>query len=218
MDKFNMENLKVAVNAVIDRSKRDKRIWIAAASAIVLIVAVLFFGNYGENEKLVITSPEEDTLQVADSRDTAVSAKIIYVDISGEVKNQGVYQVADGTRLFEVIEKAGGLTSNASIESINQAEVVTDGQKIIVPNKDDFVTAGSGQNQGSKGLMDNGLVNINIADLDGLQEIPGVGPATAEKIIAYRNSNGSFKSKEDLMNVSGIGQKTFDKIKDMITM
>ncbi|MGN0733614.1 MAG: helix-hairpin-helix domain-containing protein [Emergencia sp.] len=218
MDKFNMENLKAAVNAVIDRSKRDKRIWIAAASAVVLIVAVLFFGNYGKNEKLVITSPEDETLQVADSQDTAVSAKIIYVDISGEVKNQGVYQVADGTRLFEVIEKAGGLTANASIESINQAEVVTDGQKIIVPNKDDFVTSGSGQNQGSKGLMDNGLVNINIADLDGLQEIPGVGPATAEKIIAYRNSNGSFKSKEDLMNVSGIGQKTFDKIKDMITV
>ncbi|MDD7718064.1 MAG: helix-hairpin-helix domain-containing protein [Eubacteriaceae bacterium] len=217
MDKFNMDTFKIAVQSAIEKSRKDKRIWIAAAAVLILIVAVLFFGINGKNDDIVITSSDGQFIDSSETEDTSVSSKPIYIDISGEVKNPGVYQVADGTRLFEVVEKAGGLTSNASVESINQAEIVSDGQKIIVPDKNELST-GSFDEKGSTGLMDNGLVNINIADSDGLQEIPGVGPSTAEKILAYRNSNGKFKSKEDLMNVSGIGQKTFDKIKDMITI
>lgn len=220
MDKLNMDAMKIAVNSAIDKAKNDKRIWIAAASVIaILIVAVSFFGSYGKKDDLTLTTPDGDAVQVAESNDSATSAKLIYVDISGEVNNQGVYQVAEGTRLFEVIEKAGGLTKRAGIESVNQAEVVTDGQKIVIPNKrgQGLVAGGAGQAE-NLGMTDNGLVNINVADSSGLQEIPGVGPVTAEKILEYRNSNGSFKSKEDLMNVSGIGQKTFDKIKDMITV
>ena len=138
------------------------------------------------------------------------------MDIGGQVKNPGVYTVKEGTRVFEVIEKAGGLTEDAFIEQINQAEAVTDGQKIVIPSSEDAQQ--SLMPQTASGKDSSGLVNINSADSETLQEIPGVGPATAEKIIAYRTENGRFSSIEDLKNVSGIGDKTFEKMKDKITV
>ena len=148
--------------------------------------------------------------------DGKTAAAQIYVDIGGQVKNTEVYTVKEGTRVFEVIEKAGGLTEDAFIEQINQAEAVTDGQKIVIPSSEDAQQ--SLMPQTASGKDSSGLVNINSADSETLQEIPGVGPATAEKIIAYRTENGRFSSIEDLKNVSGIGDKTFEKMKDKITV
>ena len=111
----------------------------------------------------------------------------------------------------KVIEKAGGLKKNAEMDQINRAEIVTDGQKIVIPAKGETIAA-------SGGAAASGLININTADSTALQEIPGVGPATAEKIIAYRTENGRFASKEDIKNVSGIGEKTYEKMKDKITV
>ena len=142
----------------------------------------------------------------------------IYVDISGCVENPGVYEVNEGTRLFQLIEKAGGLTPGADTEGINRAEKVSDGQKIVIyeegenPQNHDMVKNGTASSEiGSK-------ININTADESLLQDIPGIGPVTADSIIKYREENGSFSSIEDIKNVSGIGDKTFEKLKDRITV
>ena len=137
----------------------------------------------------------------------------IYVDISGCVNSPGVYKVKAGTRLFQVIEKAGGITDDADVETINRAEEVQDGQKIII-----YAEGSESDKQISGGGEQDGKININRADSDQLQEIPGVGPATAQKIIEYRQSSGNFSSIEELMEISGIGEKTFAEMKDHITV
>jgi len=141
-------------------------------------------------------------------------------------KKPGVYEVSSDSRIFEVIEKAGGLTGKADTGAINQAELVKDGQKIVISRKGDNRNV-SGSNiadtpSRSTGASHNGTaqgkININSADVNELQKIHGVGPATAEKIIKFRSSNGNFRVIEDLKKVNGIGNKTFEKIKDYITV
>lgn len=194
-----------------------------AVAVIVIAAAALFFGMKGESQNL--TSEEEELLALSDGKtgegstaaeDLEKSLPVIYVDISGAVKIPGVYDVKEGTRVFEVIEMAGGLTDKADIEGFNRAEVVFDGQKISIPEKAGEGEAGSGG--GSSGITSSGLININRATAAELDEIPGVGSSTAERIIAYREENGSFRKKEDIMNVSGIGEKTYEKMQDKITV
>lgn len=177
----------------------------------IMIAAVVFFGPKGEKDEIQIQLPE-DQAQVSAEATEEAPAEDIYVDISGQVKNPGVYKVSDGTRLFEVIELAGGLGTEADPDGFNQAEIVSDGQKVIIPAKGEVNSL-----PGSQGMTSSGLININTADSTALQEIPGIGPATADKIIAYRNENGRFTSKEDIKKVSGIGDKTYEKMKDKIT-
>ena len=203
----------------------EKQIRIAVIT-LAVVTALLLFGGNGEKEEIVVEQTgERQELLVDDAKQSGdgtendnetpetpeTKSVMLVVDISGCVKTPGVYEIADGTRLHDVIELAGGLTKDADIDAINQAELVTDGQKILIPAKaeDDgeFATAKP---------TNNGKININQADSMGLQEIPGVGPATAEKIIQYREANGRFQSIEDVKNVSGIGDKTFEKMKDKI--
>lgn len=202
--------------------KEHKIVFRTAVIITIVIVAALFFALRekesdfsGQFVSRQLPAGEVQSGEQAES-DGQTAAAQIYVDIGGQVKNPGVYTVKEGTRLFEVIEKAGGLTEDAFIEQVNQAEAVTDGQKIVIPSDEDVQP--SLPPQTALGKDGSGLVNINSADSQTLQEIPGVGPATAEKIIAYRTENGRFSSIEDLKNVSGIGDKTFEKMKDKITV
>lgn len=202
----------------------EKQIKIAVI-ALTVITALLLFGGNGENDEIVVEQTREsqevfidNTGQsdiTAEGEVTAneTEAVMLVVDISGCVNEPGVYEISDGTRLHHVIEQAGGLTKDADIDAINQAELVTDGQKILIPAK-----AESGTDNASAAAqpVQNGKININQADSIALQEIPGVGPATADKIIQYRESNGRFQTIEDIKNVSGIGNKTFEKMKDKI--
>ncbi|MBR3786351.1 MAG: ComEA family DNA-binding protein [Firmicutes bacterium] len=203
----------------------EKQVRIAVI-AIVVITALLLFGGNGENEEIVVeqngktqtewSADSQPSTEAGTSEPVQTPAVSLVVDISGCVKKPGVYEVSDGTRLHQVIEEAGGLTKEADIDAINQAELVTDGQKILVPSK---ITGGEDKAGVSMGAAtSNGKININQADSMALQEIPGVGPATAEKIIQYRESNGRFQSIEDIKNVSGIGDKIFEKMKDKISV
>jgi competence protein ComEA len=106
----------------------------------------------------------------------------------------------------------------ADTGTINQAEILSDGQKIYIPTKQEMISGNSGGNFAGSITRQSGLININTADSAALQEIPGVGPATAEKIISYRNENGKFNTIEDIKSVSGIGDKTFEKMKKKITV
>ena len=204
---------------------RDYKKYIKAALIITVIAAVLIFGVNGEKEtdRQMNNSPgyvSESEKNTADSDakqsdDKPAPGTKMYVDISGCVVNPDIYQVDEGMRLFDVINLAGGLTEDADRNGFKQAEQVTDGEKIVIPSKDGEITSYS---QGSGSTGQGGKININSADSAALQQIPGVGPSTAGKIIDYREQNGRFKSKEDIKNVSGIGDKTYDKLEDMITV
>ena len=164
----------------------------------------------------------------------AVQTGDIYVDIGGAVKNPMLAVLPPGSRVEDAINKAGGLSSDADLNTINRAEVLVDGQKVYIPKKGeagiDTGAAGAssgtvsgaadtgGVSSGAGGVSSSGKVNINLADSTQLQTITGVGPATARKILDYRNQNGRFNAIEDLKNVSGIGEKTFEKMKDQITV
>jgi competence protein ComEA len=140
---------------------------------------------------------------------------LIIVHVCGEVKNPGVYEIQKGSRVIDLIEKAGGAAGDACTDSLNLAREVIDGQRIYVPSEEE---AESGVLEGPA-AGDNGyslIININTASQGQLENLPGIGPVTAEKIIQYRSTNGSFTRKEDLLDVSGIGPKKFEDIKDLI--
>jgi competence protein ComEA len=245
MDIFGGRNSFLAkVKDFIARAKdfielRKDKIKIVAIPVLV-IAAVLFFWMGSGDEEITVDGSGGDTQVVEESTDagtgevadgvagtTGASSGKLYVDISGEVERPGVYEVSEGTRLFEVIEQAGGLTDEADIDSLNRAETVADGQKILIAAKGENSSgsqgsqSGSGTNNGSgtgSGTTSEGKVNINMAESAELQTIPGIGPSKAARIIEYRQSNGNFSSIEDIQNVSGIGSKTFESIKDYITV
>lgn len=193
-----------------------------AVIALVVITALVFFGVKGEKEEIpVIQSGEllEQNSEPEAGDFAPVEPEKLFVDISGCVKNPGVYEIKEGTRLYQVIEMADGFTKDADTDTVNQAELLYDGQKIIIPKIMTSADSSPSNSGGlSAGITAEGKVNINIANSTELQEIPGVGPATAEKILAYRESHGNFSKLDELKNIDGIGDKTFEKIKDMITL
>ena len=145
----------------------------------------------------------------------------MYVDVDGAVASPGVYRLKDGARVAQAIDAAGGLTPDADVTGLNRASKVADGQKIYVPKVgEQTVAASDGADGGaaaSSGVGDaTGLVNINTASASELQTLSGIGPSMAQSIIDERTQNGAFTSVDDLMRVSGIGEKKFAKIKDCI--
>jgi competence protein ComEA len=141
--------------------------------------------------------------------------ELIYVHLCGEVKNPDVYQVEKGTRLFDIIKLAGGLTEEAAGEYVNQAAALSDGQQVYIPSKTE-VKDKSPMNQEVAGEKELLKVNINTADVNELMTLPGIGEAKAESIINYRQEHGEFKAIEDIKNISGIKDSAFNKIKDKI--
>ena len=169
-------------------------------------------------------SADAETAETADgyAGDRSLSDGTIFVDIGGAVKNPMLVELPDGSRVDDAIQAAGGLKQEADMSSINRAEFLLDGQKVYIPSlpmdeDGNVIETASGGGTSSE-VSASGKVNINSADSEQLQTLNGVGPATAQKIIDYRQSNGSFTSIEDIKNVSGIGDKTFEKLKDDITI
>ncbi|MFW6311735.1 MAG: helix-hairpin-helix domain-containing protein [Nanoarchaeota archaeon] len=147
--------------------------------------------------------------------------KVIIVHLSGAVARAGVYQIAEDKRLIDLVKNAGGLSSDADLNNINLASTLADGQKIIIPHKDksekntEFIEM---ENENSHLSKQSDLININDADLEKLIKLNGIGQSKAEAIIKYREKNGLFKSKESLTNVTGIGEKTLENIRDEISI
>lgn len=150
----------------------------------------------------------------------------IVIHIAGEVQQQGIVVVNEGARIQDIIDIAGGLTTQADLTQVNLAYKVQDGQKIIIPSKTEepqeekeYITKENGNNiiQGDiPNKEEEKMVNINTATQEELMQLQGIGEATAKKIIDYRQENGKFNSIEDLKNVSGIGEAKFNSISDKI--
>lgn len=160
-----------------------------------------------------------------------VSKEKIAIHITGEVKKTGLLYLNKGARIADAIEEAGGATKDASLDQVNLAYVLEDGQKIYIPNKKEKIETGAYiiTNSGDNVLIEEGntsnaintkgeneKVNINSANQTELETLPGIGPSLAQRIIEYRETNGDFKKIEDIQNVKGIGDSKYSNIKDNI--
>lgn len=170
--------------------------------------------------------------------DKEMQQAMIYVDVCGAVANPGVFQLAAGSRVFQAIEAAGGYLPEAALTCVNRAGVLTDGQQLYILTQEEMerqgldpaemVGASDGQMNGSAGTGQNtgmtaqvqqdNRININTADEAQLTTLTGIGATRAQAIIAYREENGPFAAIEDIMNVQGIKEGTFAKIKDEIVV
>lgn len=139
----------------------------------------------------------------------------ILVDVKGAVKNPGVYEANEGDRVNDIIQKAGGILNNGEKNAVNLAMKVSDEMIIYVPY---IGEEGEVVNDQASLSANEGLVNINKASATELLQLPGVGPSKAAAIIEYREQNGGFSTKEDLKKISGIGEKTYEKLEPFLTI
>lgn len=197
---------------------KERMIWsVALPIAAMLCLCGCGTKSYLQTEETEDVSEAEASQQAeaneADGSET--SSAQLYVQVSGAVVCPGVYAFPEGSRVYEAIARAGGLTEDAYDVELNQAQLLTDGQKIYVPVVGEVVTVSQ---NGSVGLSDDGRININTATVEELMTLTGIGETRAKSIVAYRDAHGPFAAPEDLQQVSGIGESTYRKIADAITI
>lgn len=196
------------IREIMLRYEIEKKTVIKVILIVILLIVSLVIRSSANPNKHI----EKEVSKSNSEMDEKVEENVV-IDISGEVKNPGIYKMKGRVRLYEVIEKAGGLKEEANINSINQARYVNDGEKILIPsmknldNKESITDNNSSDN----------LININFATKEELMKLPGVGDVTANRIIEYREKS-SFTKKEDIKNVNGIGEATYKKIESMISI
>jgi len=202
--------------------KVNKKIIYLSLTIILLISAIIYNFLYIKNEKNEIINEFEEIAK-EENVEEVIEKKTIFVDVSGEVLNPGLYELDDGSRINDAINIAGGVTKSADLTTVNLAYILQDAMKITIPKKETKKVAQKNTSVKSvvttsiastvqENTTSTGLVNINIASIEELKTLDGIGDATAKKIIDYRNKNGNFNKKEDIKNVSGIGTSKYEKI------
>lgn len=169
------------------------------------------FASKGDNVEIVVKATGEDLMddEHLSGNDEQTTMVLFPVHIAGAVNKAGVYYVSKGTIVNDVIDMAGGATKEADLSLINLAESVYAGMKIMVYKEGEEVIIGT---------QSTGLVNINTADKTALMTLPGIGESKAESIIEYRKEHGPFEKIEDIMNIAGIKEAMYNKIKNRITV
>jgi len=208
----------------IDLSKRQL-LALAAVGGICLIglgIGAARISRHAALKQEDILAPKEDNSGI---EIVTPSSQTVVVHVAGCVKNPNVYVMKPGDRVIDAINKAGGAKADADLDSLNLAEMLKDGEKIYVPSKNEAAAvpiSPVGQSaQTKKSFADNSgplVVNINTAGPEELDRLPGVGPATAQKIIEYRNQIGRFTSVEQLEEVRGIGPKKLEQMRPFIRL
>ena len=186
-----------------------------------VIVVILFFFL---QTQFKTSEPTADAIQPIPIHETTIEQEEItepiedislFVEVKGAVIHPGVYELTQGDRVLKAIELAGGYLPTSDSKGINHAQKVADEMVVYVPLEGEVIVEQSPTNTSSEST---GLVNINQADASLLMTLPGIGPAKADAIIAHRDGQGLFKDPADLKNVTGIGQKTFEKLEVLISV
>jgi competence protein ComEA len=165
-------------------------------------------------------APAHSAISPSSSPSPSPGAVVVYV--SGWVEKPGVYEFREGDRVVDAIERAGGPKTGADLNALNLAAFLTDAQQVLVmkrgqappPTTSSGSTTGGGTSAGVAG----GPINLNTATLDQLETLPGIGPALGQRIIDHREQHGPFQSVEDLLDVSGIGEKRLADLQDQVTV
>lgn len=228
-------------------AERMRRVLAQRPVVMVLVLAVAVLGvgaavlgvMWGQAEGVKIersdTAAHRDDSTTGRDSDRASSsgkkreAATVMVDVGGAVRTPRVVSLPKGARVADAIEAAGGLAPDADLSTVNRAAPVQDGEKVMIPRVGETVAGDAADASGDSGSSQEGAgsagtgtatgrVNINAATAEQLDELPGVGPATAQAIVEDRKANGPFVSVDDLMRVSGIGEKKFAKLKDLIAV
>lgn len=195
---------------------------------IISIISLVIYEVVIKKENLI--EDITDTIETSEENNTNEQEKVnittkMMVYITGEVKNPGIYELEENSRIKDAIEEAGGLKETADITDINLATILQDEDKITIPSKEETKqenqstektqsTTSSTSNSTTKNQ--NTKVNINTATQTELETLPGIGPSIASKIVSYRKENGKFKSIEEIKKVSGIGESKYTNIKELI--
>ena len=194
---------------------RRTRLRVGLGAAVVLVmvglgIAVLVsaLGSHGSTVDAPAPTPS--------IAPTEASGSTLFVHVLGAVARPGLYVLNDGDRAVDAIAAAGGFAATADQSQLNLARLIVDGEQIYVPNLGEAPPAASGDAAGVGSV--GGKVNINTADEAALETLPRVGPAMAKRIIDWRTANGRFTAIEDLMSVTGVGDKTFEQLKDLVTI
>ena len=179
-----------------------------------IAISLAFMGCGSKSKKISLSETNSTKSQQVTEQDGD-----IFVHVVGEVNAPGIVKVPNGTRLYNVIEKAGGMTKDAQTDYLNLADTVKDGQQIRVISKKEYKKLKKKKSQSvspKESQGESGLININTATAEELQTLSGIGEVRAKAIVEYRTQNGNFSKIEDIKNVSGIGDATFNNIKSQI--
>lgn len=214
---------------------KKQKIIVAIILFMVIICIIYYFYTkdniaFSADEEIFIENNVEEKIE--ETEEVNQTSNKIIIHISGAVNKEGIVELEENSRIADAVEKAGGLKENADINKINLAFKLEDGMKVYIPSIEErkneininnqideeqtskYITSASELNEDTNQNTDK--VNINTANQTELETLPGIGPATALKIINYRKEKGKFKSIEDIKEVSGIGDTKYEKIKDLI--
>ncbi len=191
-------------------SQRQIIAWSLAGLLVLIIGAGYLRGHFAEGGPGTAT-----TITIDAPRPGTQHPEKIVIHVVGAVTHPGLYDSSSGARVADAIGIAGGATQSADLSRINLAAKIADGQQVIVPEKGTPAAAGAAN---SSSVQAQAPVNLNLATVDQLTTLDGVGPKTAQKIIEYREAHGGFKNVEDLLQVPGIGPAKLDRIKDEVTV
>ena len=204
------------------RNKWEEMNWKVKGSVLfvclIIGMGLFWMSRQGEEVEEVAPSLSETTILSQEVEDKTTVSTVIYVDVKGEVHHPGVYQMKAENRVKDLIEAAGGFTPSADDQKMNLAQLLEDQMVIVVPKKGEEVNSELAQAPAphKKEVGKEGKVNINTATVEELKTLKGIGEKKAEAIIEYRKKNGSFKNKEELMKVRGIGKKLYESFQERV--
>ncbi len=176
---------------------------------VTITAVILIFTGCGSKSYFQTGEKAEENVQETSEPEENSREKGCYVQVSGAVKKPGVYKLDDGSRVYQAIEKAGGLREDACATELNQARVLTDGEMIYIGTIEESQSR-------APAAADDGKVNINTATVEELTKLPGIGETRAQTIVDYRESNGLFSCPEDIKKVSGIGDSLYGRMAEII--
>ena len=237
------ENISIKENSVKEKILayvKDNRLFVSVIAVLTVIFCFFLWMTCGAGNSMEAETSDTDVTALSTSSSKQSSQSIseassqsktegsekekskVTVDVKGAVANPGVYTLKASARVIDAIKAAGGMTEDADAKSVNLAASLSDEEVVYVATKDENLSvlgqSGTGQvsDKGGQTSAKDGKINLNTATSEELQTISGIGAKRAEDIIAYRESHGGFQSVDDLKNVSGIGDKTLEKIRESL--
>jgi competence protein ComEA len=204
MHVVNMDDMDVRIPAL----SRRQLFGVAAAAAVLVLLLVRHLGGGSAAPAVTPVQPVV--------KPKAATPKLVVVDVAGAVRRPGLYRLREGSRIDDAIATAGGATSKAQLDSVNLAAPVADGEQVVVPGRGAAAAGVAAASPAAAGSAPSAPLDLNSATLEQLENLPGIGPVTAQKILDYRQQHGAFHSIVELQGVPGIGPAHMAQLKGLV--